>query len=614
MGNQNTFLDEIRSTVLIGDGAIGTELFARGASLNTGVERLNLLAPDMVLELHKDYVAAGSRVIETNTFGANRLNLEKYGAGHEARDIIAAGVKLARKAAGKNIYVAGSVGPLPLIEGEPLSDSEQDSLFSDQITALQESGVDLLIFETFIDLNQLLRALALARSLTGIPIIAQMAFESGGRTASGDSAEQFLQSCIKAGADVVGANCGSGVQSVVDAIGTIAPFGIPMSAYMNAGFAERIEDRFIYIAPHDYLAKKAAELVHSGVRLVGGCCGTGPDTIRAIVKALSEGKYVVPAPIHVEARPATGIEALPEPAVSKIPAPPHGILVELDPPKRPDISALLKSAETLKKAGVQAFTLADNPLASVRVDVLTAAGALMQKTGMPVIPHLTGRDRNRIGLQSTILGAHVLGIRSLLCVTGDPIRMYHETNTSGVFDVTSIGLVKLVSEFNSGQRLNEQGHTSFSIGVALNPNVRSIDGQIGKLRRKIDAGAHFVLTQPIFDIERLDTLQDALDKAHIHIPVYIGLMPLKSSGQADYLHFEVPGIYIPDTIRERLGRYTEPADQQTEGIAIARELVERMAPRVYGLYLISSMNRAEPLLPVIESIQSHAVWGKEISK
>jgi len=598
--SENIFLDELRTTVLVGDGAIGTELFARGAGFDTGVERLNLAAPETVLQLHRDYVAAGSRIIETNTFAANELSLLQYVAQKEVSEIISAGVKIAREAAGSSVYVAGSVGPLPPVDGEPLSTSEHMELFTRPVETLIENGVDLLIFETFIDLGQLVSAIHVARKISKLPIIAQMAFEIGGITSGGDTAAEFVTKCIDAGVDIVGANCGGGVAAVTDAISRITPLEFPMSAYVNAGFAERIERRQMYLAPADYIAEKACDLVRQGVRIIGGCCGTNPETIRAIVDALERheltgmtNKVTVPAVRFSETEVADS-----EPGV--IPDPPRGILVELDPPRKPDISRLIDSAGKLKEAGILAVTLADNPLASVRVDVLAVAGMLKQ-TGMPVIPHLTGRDRNRIALQSTLLGAHVLGIRSLLCVTGDPIRMHNETNTSGVFDITSVGLVKLVSEFNTGRRLSGNNRTSFSVGVALNPNVRSIDGQIKRLQRKIDAGAHFALTQPIFHEERLDILQNALEKARIHLPIYIGIMPLVTARQADYLHYEVPGIHIPDAIRNRLHCYEDKDSQRLAGIDTAVELVAKVAPRAHGLYMITTFNKSESVLPVIKA-------------
>jgi len=587
--SQSAFLDRIREGVLIGDGAVGTELFARGATPDRGVERLNLTAPGLVEVLHRDYIAAGSAVIETNTFGANPLLLARYGAEEETRDILLAGAAIARKAAGDSVFVAGSVGPLPLIDGEPIDPGMRDDIIRLVVTTLVEGGVDLVLFETFTDIGQIIAGIRVARKITEIPVVAQMAFERGGRIAAGGDVEKFVSGCIEAGADIVGANCGAGAAAVRDAAERIGTYGVPVSAYMNAGFAEEIEGRQVYMATTDYLARTAADLVGKGVRLIGGCCGTSPATIRAI-KATVEAQTGVAPSVTGKRKPSVTVPELP--AEQARPQLPGRILVELDPPKTPELSHLLEATFELRDAGVSAVTLADNPLASVRVDILAASAVISREAGIPLIPHLTGRDRNRIALQSTIMGAHALGVRSLLCVTGDPVRMYNETNTTGVFDVTSIGLVGLVQEFNEGRRLPDGHCTAFSIGVALNPNVRNIGGQVTKLQRKIDAGADFALTQPVFDPKRFDMLAEALYRASITIPVYLGVMPLVSARNAEFLHNEVPGIVIPDEYRSRIARHDTVADQRTEGIAIATELVEAVAGRVHGFYFITPRNKA----------------------
>lgn len=601
MTSDNRFLQEISDTILIGDGAIGTALFARGATPEMGVERMNVLAPDVVQQLHRDYMEAGSRVIETNTFGASLPNLARYGveSENEVREIILAGTRLARQAARDDTYVAGSVGPLPTLDGEPFSSTDQTRLFAAQVSALLEGGVDLLIFESFASLDELVRAVAVAQSMTDLPIIAQSAFSSEGFTADGAGPEDVATQCKEAGADVVGANCGYGVTSVLAAIRRMAGHGIPMSAYMNAGFPERVEERLIYVATTDYLVRRALDLADLGVHVIGGCCGTDPDTIRSISRAMSDYR---PSALSVQpSRPVAHVRILPPEQPAHEEAPKFPILVELDPPRGLDLEPLVEAAKALKVAGATSVTIADNPLASVRVDNFAVAGIIQRETGIPVVPHLTGRDRNRLSIQSTIMGAHVLGIRSILCITGDPIRMCQDPNTSGVFDLTSVGLVRMVSDFNEGHRGGGDCRTEFSVGVALNPNVRTISGQIDKFRRKIDAGAHFALTQPIFEEERLDILQQALADADISTPVYIGILPLVSARNAEFLHNEVPGIWVPDEIRARMSGYESLADQRAAGIEIAAQLVERFAPRIDGIYLICPRNRFESVIPLILS-------------
>lgn len=612
MSSMHPLLEAVREGVVIGDGAIGTALFSRGAPLRTGVERLNLTEPGMVETLHRDYITAGSRVIETNTFGANAPMLARYGAENDVRRIILAGVEIARSASAGKAWVAGSAGPLPLVDGESLSASEQTAAFEEVIGALIDGGVDLIMFETFIDASQLALAVKTARGMTGMPIVAQMAFEPEGRLAGGERIERFAEPCIEAGADIIGANCGAGVPAVRNAVKNLVRFGAPVSAFMNAGFAERIEERIMFVAPDEYLASTAAELACMGARLIGGCCGTTPETIEAIAASLA----TPPCSVTIASAPAVTLQREPHPSVTDrrasapsepetppAPEPPHGILVELDPPKSMDVTTVVEAARILKVAGAGAVTLADNPLASVRVDVLAVAGIVRRETGIDIIPHLTGRDRNRIALQSFIMGAHVLGIRSLLCVTGDPVRMYNETNTSGVFDVTSIGLVKLATEFNEGRRTGDGAATSFSVGVALNPNVRNIQSQTGKLVRKIEAGAAYALTQPIFAEERLDALESSLEANGIDIPVFTGVMPLMSSRNAEFLHNEVPGISIPDEFRALLARYDNIADQRRAGIDIAVGLAEKAVARGFGLYLVTPRNKTEFVLPVIEAVK-----------
>lgn len=600
MSKGQRFLDEIQNRVLVGDGATGTALFARGAEPDQGVERLNFLNPDLVLGLHREYIDAGSQVIETNTYAANRLHLARYGAEEDVREIILAGVRLARQAAGDAVYVAGAVGPLPTIDGEPASKLVRTALFAEQLNALLEGGVDILLLESFGALDELLDAIMVARSMSDAPIIAQMAFEAGGLAYDGNSADVVAERCLAAGANMVGANCGYGVPSIVQAIKRMSIIGAPMSAFMNAGFPEQVEGRQFYLATPEYLAGRACQLAELGVRLIGGCCGTEPATIRAIAQALAEPARVLHTIHTPEPRtiPIHHDKKLPSTLTSSG----FPILVELDPPTNVDVAPLMDAAVALKEAGATAITVADNPLASVRLDSVTLASLIQNSSGIATVPHLTGRDRNRIALQSTIMAAYVQGIRSLLGITGDPIRMCSEPNTSGVFDVTSIGLVNLISEFNAGLMTSEQ--TGFSIGVAVNPNVRSLSGQINKLGRKAEAGANFALTQPIFEFERLEMLKEALKEANIDIPIYIGVLPLLSSRNAEFLHNEVPGIMIPDQVRERIARYENPQDQRAVGIEVASELVEQFAPHVDGFYFITPRNKVEAVLPLLKVAQT----------
>lgn len=603
MNKSRIFLDELNNSVLIGDGAIGTEFLARGEMPNTGIECLNIKKPEIVLKLHEDYISAGSRIIETNTFGANIPNLMKYNADKDLKEIILAGVRIAKKAVANNdVYIAGSIGPLPTIEGESLSIADQKIHFKDQILTLLDGGVDLLLFETFINLNELINAVSVARSMTDIPIIAQMAFELYGKTANGDSADDFAINAIKAGANVIGANCGESVSAIIRAIKSITYYERPMSAFINAGLAEQIDNRHLYLATPHYLANRACELVDLGVNLIGGCCGTNPTTINIISNVIKSHKFNRKISISIQSKKTDKEKPIKEKKIK--PKVPSGIVIELDPPKSLNLETIIDSAIQIKKSGIEFITLADNPLASVRIDILTVANIIKQKTGLSIISHLTGRDRNRISLQSTIMGAHIIGIESILCITGDPIRLYNETNTSGVFDVNSIGLIKLVKEFNEGRRTVNNFKTFFSIGAALNPNVKNIEGQIDKLKRKIEAGADYILTQPIFDKDRFEILNNSFEKNNIKIPLFIGILPIISARNADFLHNEVPGMIIPQLIRERLWKYKKPEDQKLAGQEISIELVEQLIPYNKNFYFISQGNKVETIMKIINGIKS----------
>lgn len=596
MNRQERFLQELDERVLIGDGAVGTALFAMGVEPETGVERMNLLAPEMVLQLHRDYVAAGSRIIETNTFGANLPNLAKYGveSEEEATKVVTEGARLARLAAGPDVYVAGSVGPLPYIEGEPISAQEQAAILTAQITALLDGGVDVLILESFPSLDDLAAAVTIARSLSSVPIVAQASFGREGKTADGATAETVAARCLEAGADVVGANCGYGILAVTKAAERMVNCAGRVSAYMNAGFPERVEGRLLYLPHEDYIVHAARNLAENGVRLIGGCCGTDPGIIRLIAQSLRELR----PPAHLRIRSSVCEPARIAPPAPESPFVLGKTLVELDPPRTLDVSPLIEAARAVRNAGASAVTIADNPLSSVRMDSITVAGILQRECGLPAIPHMTGRDRNKLGLQSAIMGAHALGIRSILCITGDPVRMCQEPNTSGVFDLTSVGLVKMLDEFNHGHRLSSNCRTSLLIGVAVNPNVRTLSGQVDKLKRKMDAGAHFALTQPIFDESRLELL-DAAAQAGLDIPIYVGIMPLPSAAAAEFLHNEVPGISIPDKIRARISSYDNPADQRAAGLEIATELLSRISKRTDRFYFVCPRNKVDLVVPLV---------------
>ncbi len=470
-------------------------------------------------------------------------------------------------------------------------------MLSGQIGALVESGVDALIFESFASASELVNAVSTARSTSDIPIIAQAAFGREKRTSDGARADEVAVRCLDAGANVVGANCGFGVSATVGAIEQMASLGVPLSAFLNAGFPEKVEDRLVYATSPDYIVEAAVRLFELGARLVGGCCGTSPETIRQIARhtpARRFGFAVAQAPRKPSSRQEVPSDT------SRQSVPDFPLIVELDPPRDLSVEPVVAAARALREAGALAISVSDNPFASVRMDNLAVAGAVVRESGTPVILHITGRDRNRIAIQSTMMGAHALGIRSLLCVTGDPVRMCEEPNTSGVFDLTSVGLVRMASDFNSGHRASGDSRTAFSIGVGANPNVRTISGQIDKLKRKIEAGASFVMTQPVFDESRLDILRQAIEAAGIRVPIYVGIMPLVSARHAEFLHNEIPGMLIPEEIRRKLA-LEPPGDQREAGIRISAGLVRTFSGSSDGFYFICPRNKIDTVIPLIQA-------------
>ncbi len=601
------FLDRVHNEVLVGDGAIGTMLYAKGVSLEANFEHLNLVQPELVHELHREYVAAGARVIETNTFGANLTKLGAIGLAKRVREINLQGARLAcQAAAGHDVFVAGSVGPLARVKGEEreLNAAEILEIYREQCQTLAEGGVNLFLLETFSDLEQLKTALQAAEE-TGLPAVASMAYLEGGRTGGGTEVERAARELETAGAALVGANCGAGPLEILRTLERMTRVTtLPLAAYANSGFPEFVDGRFIYRTTPGYFAAMAMDMVAAGASLIGGCCGTTPEHIRRLAERL---QGVKPAPRSTPVRVTTTHEQ-PSPAVTaagflarwgreKI------VTVELDPPRGLDCARVIAGSRALKEAGADAINLAENPLARVRMGNIALASLIQREAGIEVIVHITCRDRNLLGLQSDLMGASLLGIRSILAVTGDPARLGEQADASSVFDVNSFGLLKLLSGLNAG--VNALGNpigqgAGFTLGCAFNPNSPRMAVQIERLAKKIAHGARFAQTQPIYDAARLDEML-ALT-APLGIPILPGILPLVSERNCEYLHNEVPGIVIPDEIRERM-RGKEKEAGMREGLAIAREFIAGVKDRVGGFYLIPPFGRYEIAVELIRFIR-----------
>jgi homocysteine S-methyltransferase len=602
------FLERLASEIIIGDGAMGTLLYSRGVPLDANFEYLNLIDSDLVRGVHADYVDAGAQLLETNTFGANALRLGAIGLEKKVRVINEAGARLARAAAGPERFVAGAVGPLirPRGESGEITPEQKKEVLREQMEALAQGGVDLFILETFSALDDLETALAIAGEL-GLPTVAQMAFLEEGRSREGVSAEEAARRLDAAGAAVLGANCGSGPRDLLKVLSRMgAVSALPLSAFANSGFPQYVDGRYIYLATPEYFAAMGREMAAAGASLVGGCCGTTPDHIRALAQALAgAGPEPRPRRPRVET-PAAGEkerrEAAPKTFLDEWGRRPV-VTVEIDPPRGIDCTKVLAAAHTLAGAGVDAISLAENPLARIRMGNLALGKKIQDETGAEVIVHVTCRDRNLIGLHSELMGAHLLGLRNILAVTGDPVSVGGEAGATSVFDLNSVGLLQLLSALNRGESLlgTDLGAcSSFLLGAAFNPNLPSMDGQLRRLEKKVAAGARFVQTQPVYSREILDTLLERT--APQGIPVLVGILPLVSERNAEFLHNEVPGITLPDEVRRRMrGKSGESGVR--EGLDLAMELVEAGRGRVGGWYLMPPFGKVDLALELMAAIR-----------
>lgn len=606
------FMQRIQETVLIGDGAMGTQLYSRGVPADSCFERLNLTRPELVTSVHEAYVKAGAQLLETNTFTANGVRLGGVGLDGQVRQINEAGARLARKAigSGRECFVAGSVGPLGSRDSEEThSVDDQKSLFREQMTGLVNGGVDLLLLETFASLAELQLAASVAVEF-GLPVIAQMAFFAEGRTREGLDGGQFV-AALKSDVDVVGANCGVGPHEMLQLVRQmVAATSGPVSAFANSGFPQYVNGRHVYLATPDYFAARGLEMVEAGAGLVGGCCGTTPEHIAALtaqIQGVKPSRVAVPHPVErrkpvaveVGESRQTTVSPLLDPARKTVP-----ITVELDPPRGLDCSLTIERAKLLAQNGVDAINLAENPLARIRMGNLALAAKIQDATGIPVIAHVTCRDRNLIGLHSDLMGAHLLGLRHILAVTGDPVSVGETSGATSVFDLNSVGLLDLLSHLNQGRNMlgADLGEgTGFCLGAAFNPNVTHLQGQVNKLKKKLAAGAQFFQTQPVYSSTVFQDMVQSLQD--VSAPVFLGLLPLVSERNAEFLHNEVPGITLPDEVRKRM-RGTVGDSGVAAGMGIASELVRSCAPQADGYYIMPPFGKVDLALQLIEIIKA----------
>uniref|UniRef100_A0A7V4WKD7 Bifunctional homocysteine S-methyltransferase/methylenetetrahydrofolate reductase n=1 Tax=Candidatus Caldatribacterium saccharofermentans TaxID=1454753 RepID=A0A7V4WKD7_9BACT len=600
------FLEFLKGTrVCLCDGAMGTELLRRGYPKDAPLELASITHRDLVRGIHEEYLASGAQLLETNTFGANALKLSLFGLEEKVEEIVLAGVRLAKEVARGRAYVLGSVGPLgkPVGKGLGVEDDRARECYRQQIGALLEGEVDAVLFETMVSPHEVALAVEVLRSFDrNIPYLVQFSFFPDGTTPSGDSLLRVLEFLKSLDACVVGINCGSGPHEAVHILEQFSQhLPGPFSVQPNAGYPQIVQGRIVYGAPPEYFASFAGTFVRLGAKILGGCCGTTPEHIRALAKAIE----------HLEE--GTTLEVL-EPereAVSEAPFPPSTFAeklgkrfvftVEITPPKGTNLEGVKEGVRLLKKAGVDAVNISDSPMARVRISPIALAHILREELGVESIVHFTCRDRNLISLQSELLGAAALGVQNILALTGDPPSVGDHPFARPVFEVTSEGLVLILSRLNSGVDFagNPLGKaTNFTIGVALNLNAQDLSQEVERLKRKIDNGAHFILTQPIYDPRDLERFFD-LFRGSLP-PLLGGILPLRSFRHAEFLHHEVPGIVIPERLRARMAQAEDP---KREGVAIALEVIRGIRDMVAGIYLMPPFERYEMAVAIIEAFR-----------
>jgi homocysteine S-methyltransferase len=588
MGNAPDLLEELKSAVLCGDGAMGTLLAERGIPTGSCFEELCLSQPETIGLIHGEYLQAGARIITTNSFGANARKLRAFGLEARVSDINRAAARLAREAvvaSGRNALVAGSVGPLGAQKGE--AELIPESLFLEQISGLLEGGADLILLETFQNPEELSLALRVAKSLGNKPVITLIASPESGRLPGGAWIGDVLESLGDQGADLVGLNCVNGPQAMLRLVEKIAP-SRPLAVYPNAGRPNYQEGRIAYGTSPEYFADLGRRMAEAGAALVGGCCGTSPFHIAALSKELQGLKPTKRKSSGI----VTSVEKPQAPEVSEknildlIAGGKTVIVTELDPPKTLPLEKFFQAAEALTQAGSDAITLADNSLAILRVSNFAVAAMLKQRGITPLL-HVSCRDRNVIGLQSELLGMAAMGMRHVLALTGDPAKGGDHPDATSVYDVNSVGLLEIIRRLNEGYTLagtDLQARPDLIAGCTFNPNARNLDTQIQRLERKINAGARYVMTQPVFETALVE--ETARRTASFGVPVFVGVWPLLNGRQAKFLHNEVPGITIPDPVMARM-EGLEGTEGRKEGVAVAKEVTRAVLDHFPGVYFMT---------------------------
>lgn len=626
-----SFLDRLERGVVLGDGAMGTQLYERGVYINRNYDDLNLTDAHLIKAVHRDYIQSGAQVIETNTFGANPVKLGKHGLADKTFEINKAGAEIARRCADESagVYVAGSIGPIgkPIAPIGTVTEEEARKAFVSQTKGLVAGGVDLIILETFLDIHEIVIAIQAVKSVKAdLPVVAMMTIDHTGMTAYGRTPQQIAAALAGEPCEVIGLNCSTGPQTILEGIQQIREVTTkPLAAFANAGEPKLVEGRILYLSTPEYFAEYAKRLIQNGVRFIGGCCGTGPQHIKFMASAIRalQPQDQIEVELGVSEKHEEG-----EVGAAMVSIAPRGersslgklfdkkifpVSCELHPPRSATPSRIVEQVHLLRAAGIDVVNIPDGPRASARMSPMALAHIIKSQTEMDVMLHYTCRDRNILGIQSDLLGCEALGLDNILCVTGDPPKLGDYPMATAVFDVDAIGLLRIASRLNRSQDLAGNpisDPTGFYLGAGFNPGAIDMKLEVDRLHQKIEAGAEYILTQPVFDQEKLFI---ALDLAgEIEVPVLVGILPLASSRNAEFYHNEVPGMDVPNGIRERMRQVGDSSREraQAEGVAIAQEALLSVKDRVQGAYVMPPFGRVEMAIETVSVLPGRMTLEK----